>query len=168
MATLYRAYPSVALARRAVAGLRAAGLPPQGAQLIFGGWLHDRRREPMGEFAGPAAPPDAPVGTFANVTLQRWRPGGTFAGDADDQRQGSFADVDQRVIVSHDPDGGAHEHVTGERGVRALLRAAGVEQEATEQALAELAGGRALVLVQITEMGPADAARRLEEAETTA
>ena len=167
MATIYRAYPRVALARRAVAGLRAAGLPPQGAQLIFGGWLHDRRREPMGEFAGPA-PPDAPVGTFGNVTLERWRPGGTFAGDADHQRQGSFADVDQRVIVSHDPGGGAHEHVTGRRGVQALLRAAGLEPEASERALADLAAGRALVLVQITEMGPADAARRLEEAEATA
>jgi hypothetical protein len=168
VATLCRAYPSVALARRAVAGLRTAGLPPQGAQLIFGARLHDRRREPMGEFAGPAAAPDAPVGTFGNVTLQRWRPGGAFAGDADRQRQGSFADVDQHVIVSHDPGGRAHDHVMGQRGVQALLRAAGLDREATGQALADLAAGRALVLVQIAEMGPAAAARRLEEAQAAA
>jgi hypothetical protein len=167
MATLCKAYPSTAAARRAVAGLRAAGLPPQGVQLIFGGRLHDRRREPMGEFGGTAAP-DAPLGTFGDVTLERWRPGGTFAGDADRRRQGSFADVDQHMIVSHDPGGAEHEHVTGDRGVEAQLRAAGLAPEVTDSALAELAAGHALVVVQISEMGPDDAARRLEEAEAAA
>jgi hypothetical protein len=167
MATLCKAYPSIAAARRAVAGLHAAGLPPQGVQLIFGGRLHDRRREPMGEFGGTAGP-DAPLGTFGDVTLQRWRPGGTFAGDADRRRQGSFADVDQHTIVSHDPGGAEHEHVTGDRGVDARLRDAGLEPDAAAHALAELAAGMALVVVQITELGPADAARRLEEAETAA
>jgi hypothetical protein len=153
----------VALARRAIEDLRAAGLPPQGAQLITGGRLHDRRREPIGEFAGAAAP-DAPMGTFANVTLRRWRPGGSFAGDPDRQRQGSFADVDQHVIVTYDSGGRGHQHVAGERGVEALLRAAGLEPDETERALAQLRDGGALVVVQIAQMGPADAAERLEEA----
>jgi hypothetical protein len=167
MATLCKAYPSAAVARRAVAGLRAAGVPAEGIQLIFGGRLHDRRREPMGEFAG-TAPPDAPLGTFGNVTLERWRPGGTFAGDADRRRQGSFGDVDQHVVVSHDSGGGVHEHMAGDRGVEALLRAAGVDPEPAVHALAELAAGRALVIVQISELGPADAAQRLAEAEAEA
>jgi hypothetical protein len=163
MATLCRAYPSAAVARRAVACLHAVGLPPQGVQLICGGRLHDRRREPMGQFAGPAAP-EAPLGTFGDVELQRWRPGGTFAGDADRRRQGSFADVDQHLIVSHDCGGGTHEHVLGHRDVQDLLRSAGLEPQPTAHALAELDAGHALVLVQISEMGPADAARRLDEA----
>jgi hypothetical protein len=167
MATLCRAYPSPAHARRAVDGLRAAGLPPQGAQLIFGGRLHDRRREPMGEFAGPA-PPDAPLGTFGDVTLRRWRPQGSFAGDPDRQRQGSFADVDQHVVVTYDPGGGEHHRVMGDHSVVELVRAAGLEREATEQALAQLSAGRALALVEITEMGPEDVAKRLEEAEAAA
>jgi hypothetical protein len=163
MATLCRAYPSELAARHAIERLRTAGLPPQGAQLICGGRQRDRRREPIGEFAGPVAP-DAPVGTFGNIALKRWRPGGTFAGDADRQRQGSFADVDQHVIITHDPAGGAHQHVAGDRGVQTLLSAAGLERDATERALAQLAAGRALVLVQITDMGPTDAAKRLEPA----
>jgi hypothetical protein len=167
VATLCRAYPSEATARRAIEELRAAGLPPQGAQLITGGPLHDRRREPMGEFAWVVAP-DAPVGTFGNVALQRWRPAGGFAGNPDRQRQGSFADVDSHLIVTHDPGGGGHRHVAGQRGVEELLRAAGLERDDAERALAHLREGRSLVLVQIAEMGPADAAKRLEAVEQAA
>src|SRR5262249_48739310 len=137
MATLCRAYPSEALARRAIAGLRAAGLPPQGVQLISGARVHDRRREPMGEFARVEGP-DAPLGSYGKVPLKRWRPGGTFAGDADNQRQGSFADVDGHMVTTHDPGGGEHHHFAGQRGVEALLRAAGLEREATERALIQL------------------------------
>src|SRR5437868_4269706 len=104
MATLCQAYPSEAAARRAIERLRAGGLPPQGAQLITGGLVHDLRREPVGEFLGRAEP-DAPVRTFASTTLLRWHPPGTFAGDADRQRAGSFADVDSHVIVHYDASG---------------------------------------------------------------
>jgi hypothetical protein len=163
MATLCRAYPSEALARRAIAGLRAAGLPPQGAQLIAGARRHDRRREPMGEFAR-VEPPDAPLGTFGNLTLERWRPGGSFSGDPDLQRQGSFADVDGHVVTTHDPGGGEHRLVAGRRSVEALLRAAGLDRDAAERALAQLLAGSALVLVQVAEIGPDEAARALESA----
>jgi hypothetical protein len=53
--------------------------------------LHDVRVERVGGFAGPVAPDD-PVGTFANVRRLRRQGTGTFAGDADRRRQGSFAD----------------------------------------------------------------------------
>ena len=163
MATLCRAYPSEAIARRAIAGLRAAGLPPQGAQLVTGGPLHDLRREPVGKFAG-RADPDAAVGTFANTTLQRWRPAGGFAGDPDHQREGSFADVDSHMVVNHDPGGGERTHVTGLGGLMALFIAAGLDQDGAKRALAQLRAGSSLVLVQVAEIGPADAAARLEEA----
>jgi hypothetical protein len=163
MAALCRAYPSEAAARRAIEGLRAAGLPPQGAQLIGGGPLRDLRRELVGEFAG-TADPDAPVGTFGNTTLRRWRPAGGFAGEPDRQREGSFADVDGHAIVHYDPGGGEHARVAGLRGLAALFLAAGLERDAARRALAELRAGSSLVLVQIAEIGPADAAARPEEA----
>lgn len=163
MATLYRAYPSEAAARRAIESLRAGGLPPQGAQLITGATLHDLRAEPVGEFAGRAAP-DAPVRTFANTTVRRWRPGGSFAGDPDRQREGSFADVDGAVVVSWDPGGHEHTHVIGVRDLATLLAEAGLAPKAVERALRDLRAGSSLVLAQVAEMGPADARARLEAA----
>jgi hypothetical protein len=53
--------------------------------------VHDVREEPVGAFAGTLAP-DAPVGTYGNVRRLRRQGAGTFAGDPDRQRQGSFAD----------------------------------------------------------------------------
>jgi hypothetical protein len=163
MATLCKAYPSEAAARRAIQSLRAAGLPPQGAHLVTGGGLHDLRREPVGEFAG-RADPDAPVGTFGDTTLPRWRPPGGFAGDPDRQRAGSFADVDGHMIVHCDPGGREHTRVAGDDGLAALFARAGLERDAIDEALAKLRSGSSLVLVQVAEMGPADAAARLEDA----
>jgi hypothetical protein len=162
MPTLCTAYPNEAAARRAIERLRAGGLPPQGAHLITGGLLHDLRREPVGEFLG-RADPDAPVRTFASTTLQRWHPPGTFAGDPDRQRAGSFADVDSHVVVHSDASGGEHAHVTGLRSLEALFISAGLEPDTAERALANLCAGSSLVLVQVAEMGPAEAAARLED-----
>lgn len=53
---------------------------------------HDVRREPVGGFARTLGP-DAPVGTYGNVRRFRRQGAGTFAGDADQRRQGSFADA---------------------------------------------------------------------------
>jgi hypothetical protein len=162
MATLCRAYPTQAAARRAIERLRAGGLPPQGAQMITGGLVHDLRREPVGEFLGRAEP-DAPVRTFASTTLLRWHPPGTFAGDPDRQRAGSFADVDSHVVVHSDPRGHEHARVTGLRSLEALFISAGLEPDTAARALADLCAGSSLVLVQVAEMGPAEAAARLEE-----
>jgi hypothetical protein len=56
-----------------------------------------------------------------------------------------------------------HGRVTGLRGLAALFAAAGLEQDTIERVLAELRAGSSLVLVQIAEMGPAEAAARLGE-----
>jgi hypothetical protein len=163
MATLCEAYAGEAPARRAIAGLRAAGLPATNARLIVGWPQHDLRREPVGEFAGVAAP-DARVGTFGDSTLARWRPAGGFAGNPDAQREGSFADADGHVVVSCDPAGHEHTRITGSHAIERLLRNAGVAPEAADRGLAQLRAGRALVLIQIAEMGPGDAAEFLEHA----
>ena len=55
--------------------------------------FHDVRREPVGEFCGPVEP-DAPVGTFGDRRVRRSQGNGTFMGDADRQRQGSFGDLE--------------------------------------------------------------------------
>jgi hypothetical protein len=161
MTTILRAYPSEATARAAIDDLRAAGLPPQGAQLIIGRALHDVRFEPVGEFLGRADPED-PVRTFGNTTLQRWHPPGTFAGDPDRQRAGSFGDVDAHVVVNYDPCGREHAHVAGERHLAADWTATGLDGETVERAFGQLHAGLALVLVQVAQMGPGEAAARLE------
>jgi hypothetical protein len=66
---------------------------PSGPATRSPGTRHDVRREPVGGFAGTLGP-DAPVGTYGNVRRRRRQGAGTFAGDADRQRQGSFADAD--------------------------------------------------------------------------
>jgi hypothetical protein len=163
MATLCRAYPSEAAARRAVDGLRAEGLPPQCTHLITGARTHDLRREPAGEF-GKFVAPNEPVRTFANTTVPRWRPGGGFAGDPDRQREGSFGDADRHVVVHRDPGGREHRHVAGLRELEALLAGAGLEECDVTDAVSALHEGASLVLVQIAHMGPEDAAERLEHA----
>lgn len=162
MTTLCRAYPTEAEARHAVEELCSAGLPPQGAHLITGGSLHDLRREPVGEFLGRAYP-ESPVRTFASTTLERWHPPGTFFGNPDRQRAGSFGDVDSHVVVHRDPSGHEHSRALGQSSLSRLFAGAGLDDRAAERALAELEAGSSLVLVQIAEMGPAEAERRLEE-----
>lgn len=55
--------------------------------------LPDVRDELTGRFVG-RVPPDAPVGSFGNVRHLRREGRGTFRGDSDRQRQGSFGDHD--------------------------------------------------------------------------
>ena len=94
MPNFLETYPNEAEARKAVDALGCAGVTNDDIHLLTGNGLHDVRTEVVGGFGGPVAP-DAPVGTFANVPVPRRSGAGTFAGDADRQRQGSFADVDR-------------------------------------------------------------------------
>jgi hypothetical protein len=59
--------------------------------------LPDVREEPVGTFLGQV-PPDALVGSFGNVPRFRRRGAGTFRGDPERQRQGSFGDHDLTEI----------------------------------------------------------------------
>jgi hypothetical protein len=161
MATLCKTYPSEVMARRAVDALRAADVPGRDVRLLTGCRAHDVRREPVGGFAG-AVGPDAPVGTFANVPHPRRRGAGSFAGDPDRQRQGSFADTDRTVIVSYD--GGAeHARMAGEPAVRGLMEATGVAGDAADRIVDELHAGRATVLAEVAAIAPGDARARLDE-----
>ena len=66
---------------------------PGVACLVTGRRMNDVREQPVGSFAGVVFP-NAPVGTFANVRRRRDQGAGSFFGDADHQRQGSFGDTD--------------------------------------------------------------------------
>jgi sulfide:quinone oxidoreductase len=72
---------------------RAMEEPGQPTPMRAGYRPPDVRRKPVGGFAGPVSP-DAPVGTYAGVPHLRRQATGSFAGDPNRQRQGSFADTD--------------------------------------------------------------------------
>jgi hypothetical protein len=166
MATLCSTYVSASVARRGVEALRAKGVPGRDIRLLIGRPLRDIRDEPVGGFGGPVAP-DAPVGTYGNVRRLRRQGNGTFAGDADRQRQGSFADADRGMMVTYDHEA-AHARVVGDRGLRRLLRDAELDDDAIDRVVDELHTGHAVVLAEVPEITGSDARERLERIATAA
>jgi hypothetical protein len=148
-------------ARRAVAALRAAGFPARDLRLLTGTRLGDTRQQPVGGYTEPFGH-DAPVGTFASGAVRRRHGAGGFAGDPDQQRQGSFGDVDRVVIVTYDDDA-ERARVTGLRGVRQLLGRAALGDDAVARAVNELHRGRAVVLVNLHEIAAGEARDQLEQ-----
>jgi hypothetical protein len=161
MTTIWKTYSSEIVARHAIEAIRAAGVPERDIRLLTGRRLHDVRDEPVGEFAR-AAGPNAPVGTYANIGRMRRQGAGSFAGDPDRQRQGSFADTDREVIVTYD-DGAEHSRVAGDLGIRRLLRGAALDDTSVDRIVDELHVGHAVVLAEIAEIAPSDAQARLDE-----
>jgi hypothetical protein len=161
MATLYTTYPSERAARRAAEELRATGIREQVIVLLVGRRPGDVREQPVGGFARPVGP-EAPVGTYGGGVLRRGQGAGTFAGDADRHRQGSFADADRVVIVTFE---GNRERarISGLRGSRRLLRRYALDEEALDRAVDELARGRAVVLAELDEIAATQAEARLAQ-----
>jgi hypothetical protein len=161
MTTLTKTYPTELAARRAVEALRTTGVPERDVRLLVGSAPRDIRREPVGGFAGPVAP-DAPVGTYGNIRRLRRQGAGSFAGDPDQQRQGSFADTDRVVIVTYNGDA-ERARITGLRGARRLLRRAALDDDAVDRAVRELHQGHAILLVDLREIAASEADARLEK-----
>ena len=63
--------------------------------------MHDIRSTPVGGFSGPIGP-NAPVGLFASTVVLGRRAAGGFAGHPDQQRRGSFADVEHVASVTYE------------------------------------------------------------------
>ena len=163
MTTFTKTYPTELAARRAVETLRTTGVPERDIRLLAGTAPRDIRREPVGGFAGPVAP-DAPIGTYGGRAVQRRRGAGSFAGDPDQQRQGSFADTDRVAIVTYKGDGDAERaRITGLRGARRLLRRAALDDDAVDRAVGELHQGHAILLVDLREIAASEADARLEK-----
>jgi hypothetical protein len=161
MATLYKTYPDEVAARLAIDALRDAGVPGHAIRLLTGAMLHDVRREPAGAFAG-TVPPDAPVGTFADVARLRREGHGSFAGDPDRQRRGCFADAERDVIVTYEPQR-ARAHVATDHELERMLRSWHVLADAADRVIAELHQGRAAVVVEISDIAPDEVRARLDE-----
>jgi hypothetical protein len=160
MATPFKIYSTEGLARQAVDALRAAGVPCRDIRLLTGCPMHDVRQELVGGFGG-AVSPEAPVGSFANIRSSRRQGAGSFAGDPDRLRQGSFADGDRDVIDTCE-DGSQRAHVVGDLGIRRLLRGLALDDDA-DCVVDELHAGHAVVLAEIAEIAPSDAQARLEQ-----
>jgi nucleotide-binding universal stress UspA family protein len=154
-----KTYSSEAVARRAVRALTAAGVPRRDILLLTGRRLHDVRQEAVGGFAG-AVDPSAPVGTYAGPPRLRRQGRGGFAGDPDEQRQGSFADADAIVTVE---DGTGRSHVADHLRLRQLLWRAALAGSAADGVIDELRAGHPVVLVEAGEIAASDAQARLEE-----
>jgi hypothetical protein len=161
MTTLTRTYATELAARRAVEALRATGVPERDIRLLAGTAPRDIRREPVGGFAGPVAP-DGPIGTYGSRVLQRRQGAGSFAGDPDQQRQGSFADTDRVVIVTYKGDA-ERTRITGLSGARLLLRRAALDDDAVDRAVGELHHGHAILLVDLREIAASEVHARLEQ-----
>jgi hypothetical protein len=161
MTTLTRTYPTQVAAGRAAEALRATGVPERDIRVLAGTRPRDVRREPAGGFAGPVAP-DAPVGTYGGSVVRRSQGAGSFAGDPDRQRQGSFADTDRVTIVSY-KSGVARTRMSTLRGARALLRRAALDEDAIDGAVRELHKGHAILLADLREIAASEFHARLEQ-----
>jgi hypothetical protein len=161
MTILSHAYPTEAAARRAIEALRASGVHDRDIRLLTGREPRDGRRELVGGFAGPAGP-EAPMGTYGNRTVLRRQGTGSFAGDPDQQRQGSFADTDGITIVGYD--GNAERaRVTSVRGPRRLLSGALLDDHAVDRAVNELQLGNTVVLVDLRGITVSPAQAQLDQ-----
>jgi hypothetical protein len=160
MTTLTRTYATEVAARRATEALLAAGVAEHDIRLLVGSTPRDIRREPVGGFAGPVAP-DAPIGTYAGRAIERRRGAGSFAGDPDQERQGSFADTDRVVIVTYTRDAG-RARISGLRGARRLLHRAALDEDAVDRAVDELHRGHAILVADLGETAASEADERLE------
>jgi hypothetical protein len=149
MSTLCKTYSDEAHAREAVEHLLASGAPCRAIRLLTGSPMHDVRDEHVGTFAG-AIDPDAPVGRFAGRPRRRCQGTGSFAGDPDRQRKGSFADVERDVIITfgrHDE----HPRVATHRELTRLLSAVTLDGEPADRLVDELHDGHGLVVAELEQ-----------------
>jgi hypothetical protein len=94
--------------------------------------------------------------------VQRRQGAGSFAGDPDQQRQGSIADTD-RVVIATNNGGAERARITGLRGARRLLRRAALDDDAIDRAVGELHQGHAILLVDLREIAASEIDARLEK-----
>jgi hypothetical protein len=148
MPTLCKAYADPGAARDAIDDLLTAGRAGPEIRMVVGSTPHDRRQEIAGGFAKPVVP-DATVGRFAGTPLRRWRGEGSFAGEADLMRKGSFADVDADAIVTF-AGHAERARIAGDREVRHLLRRSEFNRDTADELVEELHAGRELVLIDVS------------------
>jgi hypothetical protein len=154
MSVICRSYTSEPEARGAVEALMAAGVPGTGIRVVMGEPERDARDEPQGSFAGTAES----GGEREDFAGHEHAPGagrGTFAGDADQQRRGSFGDIDSETVTEY-PEGVERQRIVGHSEVRRALVDAGVDAAAADRDIEALHEGRALVVADIGDRSEAE------------
>jgi hypothetical protein len=162
MNALCKAYDSTTDAERAVADLIAAGVPGADVRLLMGAEIHDARREARGRFSGSVAPEEQ-VGAYAGDGPERSALRGSFAGADAGAAEGTFANAERDVVVTHS-DGMEQSRVAGRRELKKLLMDAGLDDATAEADVDALHRGRILVLVHVAAIGQDDARALLDGA----
>ena len=160
MTTLCRAYTSAADADAAVDRLLSAGVTAAEIAVLMSEELHDAREAPVGGFAGTTSPTAETVGSYDGAAHASRDAMGAFAGDADDQRRGAFADVDRETVTTYAGDV-TRMRIASHHDLERMLRDAGLDAAAAKADVAALHAGRILVLVR-DAMAPEGAAAVLD------
>jgi hypothetical protein len=157
MATLCKTFPSTQSPLDAAEALSAAGVPAGDIGVLIGHRYHDVRTERVGGFGGPIDP-NAPFGKYAGPPRLRWRAAGGFVAHPDDQRQGSFGDVDLIFSVTRQ-DGDQHVEAIDDDGARRLLIGAQVPDDVARRMVRHLHEGETVIFVQLSQvdLGTAEA-----------
>ena len=108
--------------------------------------VEDARDAPIGTFAGTTTADALTVGSYANVAHSGREAIGTFAGDADKQRRGSFGDTDRDTVTTYQS-GVKRTRIASHRRLEKLLVDAGLDQAIATANVRALHAGRVLVLV---------------------
>lgn len=157
MATLCMTFPTTKSALDAAEALSGAGVPAGDTGVLIGHRYHDVRTERVGGFGGPIGP-DAPFGKYAGPPRLRWRTAGGFIVHPDDQRQGTFGDVDRILSVSRQ-DGNQRVEAIDDDSAHRLLTGAHVPDDAARRMVRHLHEGDAIMFVQLNnvDLGTAEA-----------
>jgi hypothetical protein len=150
VATLCKTFPTTETALLAADALSTAGVPTSDLVVLIGHPYQDVRTEPVGGFGGPINP-DAPFGTYAGPPRLRWRAAGGFIAHPDEQRQGSFGDVD-RILRVTGQGGDRHVEAIDDHSVCRLLTEAQLPDEVARRMVRHLHGGDAVMFVQLTHV----------------
>jgi hypothetical protein len=146
MATLTRVYTSTHDAEDAIERVLSGGVPAIRIELIRGRVVEDARDAPIGTFAGTTTADAQTVGSFADIAHSGREAMGTFAGDPDKQRRGSFGDADRDTVTTYQP-GVKRTRIASHHRLRKILLDAGRDQATATADVDALHAGRVLVLV---------------------
>jgi hypothetical protein len=161
MTTLYRAYTSTHDAESAIDRLLSARVPATGIELIMGRAVQDTRDAPIGTFAGTTTADAQTVGSFADIAHSGRAAIGTFAGDPDKQRRGSFGDTDRDTVTAY-RSGVKRTRIASHHRLRKILLDARLDRTAAKANVDALHAGRVLVLVH-SESGLDDIAAVIDD-----
>jgi hypothetical protein len=146
MATIHRAHTSTHDAENAIQRLLSAGFPAIRIELIMAHAVQDARDAPIGTFAGTTTADALSVGSFADIAHSGREAIGSFAGDPDKQRRGSFGDTDRDTVTTYQS-GVKRTRIATHRTLEKILVDAGLDRAIATANVRALHAGRVLVLV---------------------